>query len=139
PRTAALPSGARCSAIPSWPRPFSTACCTTRSWSRSRARASACASTPSLSLSTYARRPSSSRRRRQSGVAGRPCGGNQITTPADHRAAHLGNFNSAHLRRLQPSLTVSVGTDVTIVQEGLPDVIPVEACYLGWQQSLANL
>src|SRR5580765_1486294 len=30
---------------------------------------------------------------------------------------------------------VSVGTDVTIVQEGLPDVIPVEACYLGWQQS----
>ena len=34
---------------------------------------------------------------------------------------------------------VSVGTDVTIVQEGLPDVIPVEACYLGWQQSLANL
>jgi uncharacterized protein YndB with AHSA1/START domain len=34
---------------------------------------------------------------------------------------------------------VSVGTDVSIVQEGLPDVIPVEACYLGWQQSLRNL
>jgi uncharacterized protein YndB with AHSA1/START domain len=34
---------------------------------------------------------------------------------------------------------VSVGTEVNIVQEGLPDVIPVEACYLGWQQSLANL
>lgn len=34
---------------------------------------------------------------------------------------------------------VSVGTDVTIVQEGLPDVIPLEACYLGWQQSLRNL
>jgi uncharacterized protein YndB with AHSA1/START domain len=34
---------------------------------------------------------------------------------------------------------VAVGTDVTIVQEGLPDAIPVEACYLGWQQSLRNL
>jgi uncharacterized protein YndB with AHSA1/START domain len=34
---------------------------------------------------------------------------------------------------------VSVGTDVSIVQEGIPDVIPVEACYLGWQESLALL
>ena len=31
---------------------------------------------------------------------------------------------------------VSVGTELTIEQEGLPDVIPLEACYLGWQQSL---
>ena len=34
---------------------------------------------------------------------------------------------------------VSVGTEVQIVQEGLPDVIPLEACYLGWQESLRNL
>jgi hypothetical protein len=34
---------------------------------------------------------------------------------------------------------VSVGTEVTIVQENLPDAIPVEACYLGWQESLENL
>jgi uncharacterized protein YndB with AHSA1/START domain len=34
---------------------------------------------------------------------------------------------------------VSVGTELNIVQEGLPDAIPVEACYLGWQQSLRNL
>ncbi len=34
---------------------------------------------------------------------------------------------------------VSVGTEIDIVQEGLPDVIPVEACYLGWQESLRNL
>ena len=34
---------------------------------------------------------------------------------------------------------VSVGTELTIVQEGLPDVIPLEACYLGWQESLRNL
>src|SRR5262249_48367086 len=34
---------------------------------------------------------------------------------------------------------VSAGTELTVVQEGLPDVIPVEACYLGWQESLLNL
>jgi hypothetical protein len=34
---------------------------------------------------------------------------------------------------------VSVGTEISIVQEGLPEVIPVEACYLGWQESLRNL
>lgn len=34
---------------------------------------------------------------------------------------------------------VSVGTEIDIVQEGLPDVIPPEACYLGWQESLQNL
>jgi len=34
---------------------------------------------------------------------------------------------------------VSVGTELDIVQAGVPDVIPVEACYLGWQQSLRNL
>jgi len=35
--------------------------------------------------------------------------------------------------------SVSVGTEVNIVQEGLPEVLPVEACYLGWQESLLNL
>ena len=34
---------------------------------------------------------------------------------------------------------VSLGTEVSIVQAGLPDAIPVEACYLGWQESLRNL
>ncbi len=34
---------------------------------------------------------------------------------------------------------VSVGTDVNIVQENIPDAIPPEACYLGWQESLRNL
>jgi hypothetical protein len=34
---------------------------------------------------------------------------------------------------------VSVGTELNIVQEGLPDMIPPEACYLGWQESLRNL
>jgi uncharacterized protein YndB with AHSA1/START domain len=34
---------------------------------------------------------------------------------------------------------VSCGTEVNIVQEGIPSMIPVEACYLGWQESLALL
>ena len=34
---------------------------------------------------------------------------------------------------------VSLGTELNIVQEGLPDAIPLEACYLGWQESLRNL
>ena len=34
---------------------------------------------------------------------------------------------------------VSVGTEVDITQEGVPDVIPAEACYLGWQESLTLL
>ena len=34
---------------------------------------------------------------------------------------------------------VSCGTELNIVQEGLPDVIPLDACYLGWQDSLAQL
>lgn len=34
---------------------------------------------------------------------------------------------------------VSVGTDVSIVQEGIPDAIPAEACVLGWQESLTLL
>jgi uncharacterized protein YndB with AHSA1/START domain len=34
---------------------------------------------------------------------------------------------------------VSCGTDLTIVQEGVPEQIPVEMCYLGWQESLKQL
>ena len=34
---------------------------------------------------------------------------------------------------------VLVGTEVRIIQSGIPDVIPVEACYLGWQESMQLL
>ena len=34
---------------------------------------------------------------------------------------------------------VSVGTEMSVVQEGVPDLIPLEACYLGWQDSLRKL
>lgn len=35
--------------------------------------------------------------------------------------------------------TVLCGTELTVVQEGIPEVIPVEMCYLGWQESLVQL
>jgi uncharacterized protein YndB with AHSA1/START domain len=34
---------------------------------------------------------------------------------------------------------VTCGTELTVVQEGIPEAIPVEMCYLGWQESLAQL
>ncbi|MDO8988513.1 MAG: SRPBCC family protein [Sideroxyarcus sp.] len=34
---------------------------------------------------------------------------------------------------------VSCGTEIAVVQEGVPEVIPAEMCYLGWQESLAQL
>lgn len=34
---------------------------------------------------------------------------------------------------------VSCGTELTVVQDGIPEVIPVEMCYLGWQESLTQL
>jgi uncharacterized protein YndB with AHSA1/START domain len=34
---------------------------------------------------------------------------------------------------------VSTGTEINVTQEGIPDVIPLEMCYLGWQESLAQL
>jgi len=34
---------------------------------------------------------------------------------------------------------VAVGTELSIVQEGIPSVIPEEMCYLGWQESLEQL
>ena len=34
---------------------------------------------------------------------------------------------------------VSCGTELTVVQKGLPEAIPAEMCYLGWQESLALL
>lgn len=43
---------------------------------------------------------------------------------------------------MQVTITLSAvtgGTDMKIIQEGVPDMIPVEMCYLGWQQSLSML
>lgn len=70
-------------------------------------------------------------------------GGDYLELAPHERIRYTDRFEDANLPgdiRVTVNLkTVSVGTDVSILQEGLPDVIPVEACYLGWQQSLTNL
>ena len=61
----------------------------------------------------------------------------------NERLRYTDKFDDPNLPgQLQVTVTlkqVSVGTELNIVQEGLPDVIPLEACYLGWQESLRNL
>ncbi|WP_430391866.1 SRPBCC family protein [Dyella sp. 20L07] len=52
-------------------------------------------------------------------------------------------FDDPHLTgEMQTTVTlrkVSCGTEMTVVQEGIPDMIPAEMCYLGWQESLVHL
>lgn len=59
------------------------------------------------------------------------------------RLRYMDRFDEPQLQgEIQVTVTlkqVSVGTELTIVQEGLPDAIAPEACYLGWQQSLRKL
>ena len=70
-------------------------------------------------------------------------GGNYLELKPGERLRYTDKFDDPNLPgEMQVTVTlkkVSVGTDVSIVQEGVPDVIPVEACYLGWQESLRNL
>src|SRR6188474_2210475 len=65
----------------------------------------------------------------------------ELTSP--ERIRYTDKFDDPNLPgEMQVTITlkkVSVGTELNVVQEGVPDVIPVEACYLGWQQSLENL
>ena len=74
---------------------------------------------------------------------GHSFGGEFLELVPGERLRYTDRFDDPNLPgEIQVTLTlkaVSVGTEVNIVQEGLPDVIPVEACYLGWQQSLRNL
>ena len=70
-------------------------------------------------------------------------GGQYLELVRSERLVYTEKFEDPNLAgEIRVTVTlkkVSVGTEVTIVQEGLPDVIPVEACYLGWQESLRNL
>jgi uncharacterized protein YndB with AHSA1/START domain len=70
-------------------------------------------------------------------------GGEYLELVPDQRLRWTDRFDDANLPgemtvtvRLK---AVSVGTEVQILQEGLPDVIPPEACTLGWQESLTLL
>ena len=70
-------------------------------------------------------------------------GGKYLELVPGERLRYTDKFEDPNLPgEMQVTVTlkpVSVGTDVTIVQDGIPDVIPGEACYLGWQESLRNL
>jgi uncharacterized protein YndB with AHSA1/START domain len=70
-------------------------------------------------------------------------GGQYLELTPHERIRYTDNFDDPNLPgeiRVTVTLTrVSCGTDVNIVQEGVPDVIPAEACYLGWQESLMLL
>lgn len=75
--------------------------------------------------------------------AGHSFGGKYLELTPNQRIRHTDAFDDPNLpgeMRVTVDLKkTSVGTELSVVQEGIPAVIPVEACYLGWQESLALL
>ncbi len=67
-------------------------------------------------------------------------GGEYLELVSNERIRHTDKFDDPNLPgQMQVTTTlkeVSCGTELNIIQEGVPDVIPAEACYLGWQESL---
>jgi uncharacterized protein YndB with AHSA1/START domain len=74
---------------------------------------------------------------------GHSFGGQYVELVPHERIRYTDRFDDPNLKgEMQATISlkkVSCGTELNIVQEGLPDVIPVEACYLGWQESLTLL
>ncbi|HZM69303.1 MAG TPA: SRPBCC family protein [Candidatus Cryosericum sp.] len=70
-------------------------------------------------------------------------GGEYIELTPNERIRHTDQFEDPNLPgEMLTTITlrkVSCGTDLSVVQEGIPDSIPVESCYLGWQESLGLL
>jgi uncharacterized protein YndB with AHSA1/START domain len=70
-------------------------------------------------------------------------GGEYLELVPNERIRHTDKFDDPNLPgEMVVTVTlkkVLVGTELNIVQEGIPDVIPAEACMLGWQESLALL
>ena len=70
-------------------------------------------------------------------------GGTFLELVPHQRIRHTDKFDDPNLPgEMQTTITlkkVSCGTELNIVQEGVPDVIPPEGCYLGWQESLMLL
>jgi len=70
-------------------------------------------------------------------------GGTYVELKPHERIRYTEKFDDPNLPgEMQTTITlkkVSCGTEVTIVQEGIPAAIPAEACYLGWQESLVSL
>ena len=74
---------------------------------------------------------------------GHSFGGKFLELLPGERVRYTNKFDDPNLPgEMQMTVTlkqVLVGTEITIVQEGIPDAIPPEMCYLGWQDSLRNL
>ena len=70
-------------------------------------------------------------------------GGTFVELVPNERIRHTDKFDDPNLPgEMQTTIVlrkVMVGTEIEIVQEGIPAVIPTEACYLGWQESLTLL
>ena len=70
-------------------------------------------------------------------------GGEFLELVPNERIRHSDKFDDPNLPgQMQTTVSlmkVSFGTELTIVQEGIPSAIPLEGCYLGWQQSLTLL
>ena len=70
-------------------------------------------------------------------------GGTYLELCPHDRIRYTAKFDDPNLPgEMQTTITlkkVSCGTELNIVQEGIPEVIPADACYLGWQESLAFL
>jgi uncharacterized protein YndB with AHSA1/START domain len=70
-------------------------------------------------------------------------GGEYLELLPHERIRYTGKFDDPNLPGVMQTTVslqkVSCGTELNIVQEGIPDVIPLEACYLGWQDSLVLL
>ena len=70
-------------------------------------------------------------------------GGSYLELKPRERIRHTDKFDDPNLPgEMQVTIAlkqVSCGTELNITQEGVPAVIPAEACYLGWQESLSQL
>ena len=75
--------------------------------------------------------------------SGHSFGGEYLELVPGERIRYTDKFDDPNLPgELQVTISlkpVLCGTEVAIVQEGIPEAIPVEMCYLGWQESLAQL
>ncbi len=74
---------------------------------------------------------------------GHSFGGEYLELVPNERIRHTDSFDAPNLPgEMRTTITlkrVSVGTELNVVQEGIPEAIPPEACYLGWQESLKLL